>query len=102
MPNHDAAGRFQSAMNDSDLAGRGESMGLRKWLKHTLSLALTGWYLMSAPYVGSVTNRHIDRNAPLLQWLVLVPYHSHDECQIRLSSYAKQIIFVQLSEQVSK
>jgi hypothetical protein len=63
-------------------------------------LALIGWYLMTAPFVGPATHRQIDTNAPLTQWQILMPFESLTECQDRLSSYAKQIIFVRLSEQV--
>jgi hypothetical protein len=40
-----------------------------------------GWFLMSAPYAGSSTDRKIDASAPLSEWHILAPYHSLADCQ---------------------
>jgi len=55
---------------------------LMKLIGYGTPLVLSfGWFLMSAPYAGSSTDRRIDASAPLSEWHILAPYHSLADCQ---------------------
>ena len=51
-------------------------------LRHTAALALTGWYLMLPPTVGTVSsaNVRIEDHAPFSQWEILDSFDAAKDC----------------------
>jgi hypothetical protein len=54
---------------------------VRKISAGFVNAAVLGWFLMTAPYVGSTTDRKVAPEAPLSDWFVLAPYDSLADCQ---------------------